>query len=274
MDVSFRVRRIPGQSAGFTGFGLDGQTFMGIGFIIIVTVTFMANEAKDSAWQEVLQAAQTLVEDCTGAVLIGGLAVYLHTQNRPVSTLPVSRERLAEFSHDVDAYISMQDLGSLRDLFEVTPNPRLNKHQVTLGRIESDLYVEHNNKLRVPYDELLAHASTYGTMKVSAIGHLLVLKLDAEAGRAGSAKGDKDTRDLIKLAVLASDEDRKLLEPYLDPKGLSRLQEVGASPQAFTLIARGNVLQARQLRTLFNAFVDKLQERNLDTHPDVGQPEP
>lgn len=261
MTVSVRARAILRQSAGFTGSGLDGQTFMGIGFIIIVTVTDMNDESNNSGWGEVLQAAQILEADCPGAVLIGGLAVYLHTQNRPMRSLPVSRERLAEFSHDVDAYISIQDLGALRDLFEVTANQRLNKHQVTFGRIESDLYVEHNNKLRVPYDELLAHASTYGSIRVAAIGHLLVLKLDAEAGRAGSSKGDKDTRDLVKLAVLASDEDRDLLEPFLDTRQLARLKEVGASPKAFTLITRGNALEAKQLRAIFNTFVDSLEER-------------
>ncbi len=261
MTASVRAHAIARQSAGFTGRGLDGQTFMEIGSIIVVTVTVMDNKANDSAWRELLQAAQTLENDCPGAVLIGGLAVYLHTQNRPLGTLPVSRDRLAEFSHDVDAYISMQDLGALRDLVEVTANARSNKHQATLGRIESDLYVEHHNKLRVPYDELLAHASTYGSLKVAAIGHLLVLKLDADAGRAGSSKGDKDTRDLVKLTVLASDEDRDLLGPYLDPRGLARLKEVGASPRTFTLITRGNAVEAKQLRTIFNSCVDGLRER-------------
>ena len=224
----------------------------------------MENEPKDSAWLEILQAAQTLGNDCPGAVLIGGLAVYLHSQNHAVAAaVPVSRERLAEFSHDVDAYLSIQDLGALRDLFEVTANVRLNKHQVTLGRIEADLYVEHNNQLSVPYDELLAHAVTYDSLRVAAIGHLLVLKLDAEAGRAGSSKGDKDTRDLVKLVVLASDEDRKLLTPYLDSRRLTRLREVGASPRAFTLITRGNAQEAKQLRTIFNSFVDRLRERRV-----------
>ncbi|MGH8282938.1 MAG: hypothetical protein ACRESE_03740 [Gammaproteobacteria bacterium] len=221
----------------------------------------MNHDAHASDWRAVLQAAQTLAEDCPGAVLIGGLAVYLHTQNRPLGKLPVSRERLVEFSHDVDTYISLQDLGALRDLFEVTANERLHKHQVTVGRIEADLYVEHNNKLRVPYDELVAHASTYGSMRVAAVGHLLVLKLDAEAGRGGTAKGDKDTRDLVKMAVLASNEDQDLLETYLDPRNLARLREVGASPKAFTLITRGNALNAKQLRVIYNAFVDSLEGR-------------
>lgn len=234
---------------------------MGIGLGIIVTVTFMIKERQDNVWQGVLQAAQTLESDCPGAVLIGGLGVYLHTQNRSLAGVPVSRECLVEFSHDVDAYLSLQDLGALRDLFEVTPIARLSKQQVTLGGIEADLYVEHHNKLRVPYDELFAHAVSYGSLRVAAIGHLLVLKLDAEAGRAGSSKGDKDTRDLVKLVVLASDEDRKLLAPYLDSRRLARLKAVGASPRPFTLIARGNAQAAKQLRTRFNAFVDRLQER-------------
>lgn len=41
----------------------------------------------------------------------GGLAVYLHMQNRPLGKLPVIRQHLVEFSHDIDACISLQDLG-------------------------------------------------------------------------------------------------------------------------------------------------------------------
>ncbi|MGA9855124.1 MAG: hypothetical protein WBR29_07605 [Gammaproteobacteria bacterium] len=231
----------------------------------------MNNKRNDSDFTDVLQAAQTLGDDCPGAVLIGGLAVYLHTQNRPLGTLPMSRERLVEFSHDVDAYISIQDLGGLRDIFEVTANARLHKHQVTVGSIESDLYVEHNNRLRVPYDELLAHASTYGSLRVAAIGHLLVLKFDAQAGRSGTSKGDKDTRDLVKLAVLANESDRVLLKPYLDSRGLARLQSVGATPTAFTLITRGNAQEAKQLRVLYNSFVEQLQERGADHRDKAGR---
>lgn len=235
---------------------------MGILLDINVTVTAMNTTEDNRDWTAVLQAAQQLGANCPGAVLIGGLAVYLHTQNRPLGRLPLTRERLVEFSHDVDAYISLLDLGALRDAFEVSANTRLHKHQVRLGDIESDLYVEHNNRLRVPYDELLAHALAYGPLRVAAIGHLLVLKLDAEAGRGGTSKGDKDTRDLIKLAVLASAEDRALLQPYLEPRALQRLREVGASPRAFTLISRGNAQEAKQIRTLFNAFVDGLRTRH------------
>lgn len=144
---------------------------------------------------------------------------------------------------------------------EVTANVRQRKHQVMLGTIESDLYVEHNHRLRVPYDELFAYASSYGPLRVAAIGHLLVLKLDAQAGRDGSSKGEKGTRDLIKLALLASREDRSLLEPYLDARGLQRLREIGASPRPFTVIARRNAQQAKQLQALFDAFVARLKER-------------
>ncbi|MGH8278375.1 MAG: hypothetical protein ACRETQ_02255 [Gammaproteobacteria bacterium] len=221
----------------------------------------MTNKEQNNAWNEVLQAAQNLGNDCPGAVFIGGLAVYLHTLNHALADIPVSRDRLAEFSHDVDAYLSIQDLGALRDLIEVTANARLHKHQVTLGRIEADLYVERNHKLRVPYDELLAHAVTYGPLRVAAIGHLFVLKLDAQAGRSGSSKGDKDARDLVKLAVFAADDDRRLLAPYLDSRSLGRLKEVGASPRVFTLIARGNAQQASRLRAVFNSFVRHLRER-------------
>lgn len=221
----------------------------------------MKIRADDTEWLAVLQAAQTLAQDCPDAVFIGGLAVYLHTQNFTEAVLPVSRGSLVEFSHDVDSYISLHDLAGLRDLFVVTANPRLRKHQVIIGRIEADLYVEHNHDLKVPYDELRAYALEYGPLRAAAVGHLLVLKLDAAADRSGTPKGDKDQRDLAKLALLASEADRALLEPYLDAESLARLQRIGAAPQTFMLITRGNAMQAKQLRIRFNEFVETLRER-------------
>ena len=64
-----------------------------------------------------------------GIVFIGGIAVYLHAVNTP------SVRELAELTHDADLYISLADMGDLRDLEEVTANRRLSKR---LYRLTAD----------------------------------------------------------------------------------------------------------------------------------------
>ena len=66
--------------------------------------------------------------------------------------------------------------------------------------LEFDVYVEHNDGLRVPYKDIAAASTVVDGIRVASLEHLLVLKLDAYAARRGSAKGRKDERDLIRIA--------------------------------------------------------------------------
>ena len=56
-------------------------------------------------------------------VFIGGIAVYLHTINAE------NLADLAEATRDADLYISISGFSDLRDIEEVSANPRLSKHE-------------------------------------------------------------------------------------------------------------------------------------------------
>lgn len=202
-------------------------------------------------FQHILEASSALAEDLSGHVFIGGVAIYLHAVNSP------SARQVAEFSHDSDLMISLLDYSILRDHVEVVANPRLGKHQVILEGVEFDVYVERQNKLVVPYDEIYAHAKTYGNMHVACPEHLLVLKLEAHLDRFGSAKGDKDARDLVSLALASRKINVRLLSPYLRPEHVEAMRRVGQG-RIFEEMCLGNAHEAKRLRVSFNDVVKQV----------------
>jgi hypothetical protein len=138
-----------------------------------------------------------------GAVFIGGIAVYLHTMAaRPVrarSPIPRAGDPWMEFSHDADMYIGFTDLTDLRDLENLTPNRRLSKTQFIKSGAEFDVYVERQHTLRVKYDDAVTNSTVIDHVRVACLEHLLLLKIDAYNDRKGSAKGDKDQRDIVRI---------------------------------------------------------------------------
>jgi hypothetical protein len=181
-----------------------------------------------------------------GLVYIGGIAVYLHTVNSELT------RHLAETTHDADFYISIADMADLRDLEEVTPNRRLFKHQLIKGGFEFDIYTERHSALIVPYDQVVARAVSYETLKVASVEHLLVLKLEAYRQRRASSKGRKDAKDLIRI-VLVSEKNRvdsSVLDAYLSDDHRALLQDIARGPE-FLSLAQGNAKQAKDYRQKF-----------------------
>jgi hypothetical protein len=180
-----------------------------------------------------------------GVVYIGGIAVYLHAVNNDAA------RPYAETTHDADFYISLADMGDLRDAVEVTPNRRLSKHQMIRDDFEFDIYTERQSSLIVPYDEVLAHCKQYGESKVAGLEHLLALKLEAYRDRKASSKGDKDAKDIYRIALLASMQkpafNWALVEPYITPEHERLLDAAYRSPVA-SAMARGNAKTAKALR--------------------------
>lgn len=190
-----------------------------------------------------------LAKSLPGHVFIGGVATYLHTVNSPLT------KKLVESSHDSDLMISLADLSDLRDATEVIGNPRLGKHQVIVDNVAFDVYVERNHKLIIPYDDLFAHAISYGPMRVASLGHLLLLKLEAYIDRAGSRKGDKDERDLVNIGILTgSKPNDEELSPFLRDKHVHALEMIARS-RVFTDLCRGNTHDAKTMRRAFERFV-------------------
>lgn len=198
-----------------------------------------------------------------GLVFIGGIAVYLHAINHDKT------RHYAESTHDAYFYISIADMADLRDLEEVTSNRKLSKHQMLKKGFEFDIYTERLSSLIVPYDVVAAHSILYGGVRVAALEHLMVLKLEAFLDRKGSAKGEKDAKDLLRIGAVAHVSDQgfrpDLALPYLRDEHMELLEIVERGPYAAAL-ARGNAVEAKRLRgcfaTISDGFGDRLGPRN------------
>lgn len=183
-----------------------------------------------------------------GVVFIGGIAVYLHARNLPETAA------LAATTHDADFYISLPDMGDLRDREEVTPNRRLSKHQLIKRNFEFDIYTERQSALIVPYDAVVAESTVCSDIRIASLEHLFALKLEAFLDRKDSAKGDKDAKDLMRIAAVA-DRGRRafrygLSAPYIRDAHLVLLEAIEKGPFA-TALARGNAVEAKKLRGAF-----------------------
>jgi hypothetical protein len=191
-----------------------------------------------------------------GLVFIGGIAVYLHAINVE-ETRP-----FAEATHDGDVYISVADMSDLRNIEEVTPNRRLHKSQIIKGGFEFDIYTERQSGLIVPYDEIVARSEVYDGVRVASIELLFVLKLEAFRDRQSSAKGEKDAKDLLRLALIAhrggKGFDATVAAPYLQNDHMALLERVERGSAATTL-SRGNAKDAKALRNEFAAVAQDLR---------------
>lgn len=207
------------------------------------------------------QCAELASEYEEGLCFIGGIAVYLHAINTAAAS------PYAEFTHDADAYISLADLSDLRDREELTTNRRLSKHQLVRAGFEFDIYSERQSSLLVPYDAVMAAGETYDGIRVASLEHLLVLKAEAYRDRKGSSKGDKDAKDLLRLAVVGDARGRKLRPelalPYLSDRHIELLHQLEKGP-AVVGLAKGNAVVAKKIRSIFRRFMATV----LDEPPD------
>lgn len=222
---------------------------------------------KDQEFEVLLSACSEVSELFPeGVVFIGGIAVFLHAKNQPTTA------DLAEFTHDADFYISLADMGDLRDIEEVTPNRRLSKHQMIKRGFEFDIYTERQSSLIVPYDQVVVHSKVFDHIRVAALEHLLVLKLEAFADRKGTAKGDKDAKDLIRIAAVSRHAgfNAELAAPHLRDQHLSLLESVERGPHALGL-AQGNAMVAKSLRRQFSEILAQIMPLIED---DDGAPAP
>ena len=199
---------------------------------------------------------------CDGQVVfIGGVAVQALTQK-----LGVAHGLPPEATHDVDMSITIAASGTLRDQKLLTPNKRLKKGQITVDGVEVDIYVEYQNDLRFDYTELATYAELFSIgkavdVKITSIGHLILLKLDALKARASSAHGAKDRRDIAKLLVMGADrdEDVQIVIGAATSADISAVQRVLKST-AFTEITQGNAQAAAKLRIKAEKFIERVKK--------------
>ena len=202
-------------------------------------------------FDKVIRECRELGESYPDAVFIGGVAVYLHASHAGTGVPP-------EVSHDADFMVSVLDYGALKDVEEVTANPRLGKHQMLSGGVEFDVYVDRWNKLVVPYDEVASYSAVVEGVRVASLEHLLVLKLEALGKRGHTRKGDKDRGDVVQLGLMLGRRAREnLLAPYFRQDYLESLLTVAGSALFYELCG-GNAHDARRVRESFTDFVGTL----------------
>jgi hypothetical protein len=160
-------------------------------------------KSKAARWAHLQALALRISTEFTDAVFIGGIAVYYHAKRLGSA--------FAEMSHDGDFYLSITGKGAMRDRYEMHQNRHLGKDSAIIEGEDMDVYVEHQHRLGIPYDAVASFAEEIEGVRVAALEHLLVLKLDAAADRFSTSSGQKDIRDLAKIVALLSQPRHKLL---------------------------------------------------------------
>lgn len=198
---------------------------------------------EKTEWDRLWRAVKVIAHGFeAGVVFIGGIAVAAHTMESEAL-----RGNLV-YSHDADMMISTADYMDLRDIEEVTNNRSLSKAQFVKDGFEFDVYVEGRNDLVVPYGEAFASSDIRSGIRVACLEHLLILKLEALASRQGSAKGDKDQDDVLRLLVLLAEaKPRVALLERLAEERRPLLSRVLRS-DAVRRMSQGNDHKAKSLR--------------------------
>ncbi len=176
----------------------------------------------DENWKHLQAIARKLTADYADAIFIGGIAVSAHAGRLGA--------RFQEASHDADLYISLVGKAALRDRYEVRRDSNLGKDSAVIEGEDVDLYVEHQHPLGVPFDAIAAHAQDINGIRVAALEHLLVLKLDAAQDRMGSGKGEKDVRDVARIVALLEKPRKGVLSDYMTGERSKTLKKIMGRP--------------------------------------------
>lgn len=211
---------------------------------------------KDPNFAKLLSAVTEVSQLYGDAVYIGSIAVYLHAINKEEASA------YAEATSDADLYISVSDLSDLRDVEELTQNSKLSKHEFKKDGFLIDVYTERQSSLPIDYDFVKARAVAFGDVRVAALEELLVLKLETAVDRHASAHGKKDAKDVIRILLLASKDekfDANRATAFMSQDHFSCLKKIMQGPE-FNALAMGNSRLAKQLTVDCGKSFEGIQE--------------
>lgn len=123
-------------------------------------------------------------------ILIGGWAVFFYTKSLK--------------SKDVDIIVEFEELGKLKEEFEVFKNNRLRKYEIKKEGVDIDIYVPFYSNPGLPPEEIKNYLSSREGFEVPRPELLLILKQKAHQERKDSPKGEKDKIDIFALLNLVS----------------------------------------------------------------------
>lgn len=129
-------------------------------------------------------------------VLIGGWATYLYTKELK--------------SKDIDILVEYEELGKLKENYDVTKNERLKKYEARKGEVQIDVYLPHFSSLGIPVDVLIAGSTSFEGFKVVKKEWLTSLKIYVLSLRGRSPKGEKDFLDILSLFKTGAGDIEKL----------------------------------------------------------------
>ena len=118
-------------------------------------------------------------------VLIGGWATYLYTKELK--------------SKDIDILINYDELGKLKEFYEVIKNDRLKKYEARRGEIQIDIYLPHHSEIGIPVDILISSSTSLEGFRVLKKEWLICLKIFVFNIRGRTPKGEKDFLDILSL---------------------------------------------------------------------------
>jgi hypothetical protein len=130
-------------------------------------------------------------------VLIGGWAVFLYSHSLK--------------SKDIDIIIDYQELGKLKEKYDIAKNERLKKYELKKGEFDIDIYLPHYSDLGIDIEKIKNSAVVREGFFVPELEIMLLMKLYAWDNRQGSVKGQKDELDIFSLAVLPEFDWKKYL---------------------------------------------------------------
>lgn len=198
--------------------------------------------SDDSQWNRLLETVSEIQEWFPdGLAFIGGIAVYAYLYESD------EFRELAAQSHDADFVILLRDMADLRDIEALTPNNRLSKQQFIKNGFEFDVYVEGQHALPVDTSDAVAYSQVRNGLRVVCPEHLLKMKVYAYNDRKGTAKGDKDEQDIIRVFLTLNEVSDAV--NLLDEDDLKTIEGI-LNSNAYIKMTRGNAHRARQLREI------------------------
>jgi hypothetical protein len=197
------------------------------------------------AWPDpdfVFTVLRAFLAEFPDAVLLGGWASYLRTQ--------------ADKSHDIDVIVDHATLSMLAARYELVSSSHIGgkKYQMELHGVEVDIYPVYQSKLgqrlRMPVEVLAAHAEPVSGFKVLSPEAQFVAKMAALLDRPDSLPGDKDRREMWKLATLREGLDLDKVARIVSRSPHSHPQQLALIEETFRLLEETDTLNKRDLGLL------------------------
>lgn len=174
-------------------------------------------------------------------ILIGGWAVFLYAKSLK--------------SKDIDIVVDYDELGKIKNDYDIYKNERLKKYEIKSGGIDIDIYLPHFSDLGLKPEQIQNYCQSVEGFIVPIPEVLLILKIHAYRDREGTNKGRKDLIDIFSLLKNTAIDWQKY-------KGIIKNHNLGDLNECFKkLISSATAIPELDL---LNHRISKLKKKILD----------